>query len=40
MTDQKDLKPEDLISLMMPEVSLQGKVYRLKTVCRMWNPRP
>ena len=36
MTDQKDLKPEGLISLLMPEVSLHRKVYRLKTVCRMW----
>ena len=37
--DSKDLVPEDLISLMMPEVSLQRKVYRLKTVCGMLKTR-
>ena len=37
--DQKDVEPEALISLMMPEVSLQRKVYRLKTVGRMLKTR-
>ena len=33
------MEPEALISLMMPEVSLQRKVYRLKTVCGMLKTR-
>ena len=39
MMDEKDLEPVDLISLRMPEVFLQRRLYRLKTVCRMLRMR-
>ena len=37
--DEREVEPEALISLMMPGVSLQRKVYRLKTVCGMLKTR-
>ena len=39
MMDEKALEPVDLISLRMPEVFLQRRLYRLKTVCRMLRMR-
>ena len=39
MMDLKVVEPEALTSLMMPEVSLQRKLYQLKTVCEMVKTR-
>ena len=39
MMDLKVVEPEAVIPLMMPEVSLQRKLYHLKMVCEMLKTR-